>query len=237
MRAIRAVLITLVVLGVLFVAADRISVAVAEHEAANEFKKSQPIEGGASVSIKGFPFLTQVLDGDIHRVHASAKGIVAEAQGGSLRITRFDADLHDVKLSDGFSTATAHTVDGTALISYKDLSDAAPDGVTVSYGGRSDEPGTSKVKVTGRITIPVLGKTWQRSVTSDVRLEGGNRVTLHARSIPDTGIPGLADEVRKRIDFSQQVTGLPEGIRLDEVKAGPDGVTIKVSGTGVSLSR
>jgi LmeA-like phospholipid-binding len=236
MRALRVVLITLVVLGVLFVAADRISVAVAEYEAADQFKKSQPIEGGADVSIKGFPFLTQVADGDIHRVHASAKGIVAEGQGASLRITRFDADLHDVRLSDGFSTATAGTVDGTALISYKDLSDAAPDGVTVSYGGKSDTPGTSEVKVTGRISIPLIGKTWQRSVTSDVRLDG-DRVSLNARSIPDTGIPGLADEVRKRIDFSQQVTGLPQGIKLDEVKAGPDGVTIKLSGEGVSLSR
>lgn len=234
MRYRRPIVITLVVLVILcglFIAGDRISVVVAEHKAADEFKQSQPIDGAAHVSIKGFPFLTQVAGGKIHTVHASATGLKAEGGGTSVRITKLDIDLHDVRLSDGFSTATADTVTGKALISYKDLSDAAPDGVTVSYGGKT------AVKVTGSFDIPLVG-SWKKSVVSDVKLSGGDTVSLHARHIPDTGIPGLREkDIRKRIDFSQKVTGLPQGIRLDTLQAGPDGVTINLTGTGVSLSR
>ncbi|GGO87291.1 LmeA family phospholipid-binding protein [Wenjunlia tyrosinilytica] len=235
MRVLRPLLIALVVLGVLFVAADRIAVAVAESEAADHFRQAQPVEGDPEISIDGFPFLTQLLGGKLDEVHASARGMRAQDQGTSVRIDRFKADLHDVKFSNGFTTATAETLTGTVLITYADLTAAAPDGVTVSYGGSGSEPGTGEVKVIGRLSL--LGRTWQKSVTSEVRLVDGGTVKLRARSIPGADqIPGLEGLVRERIDFSKKITGLPSGIELQKLEAGPDGVTIKLAGKGVSLS-
>src|SRR4051794_2547524 len=105
MRVLRPLLITLVVLGILFVAADRIAVAVAESQVADRVQQSQGLTGKPDVDIKGFPFLTQVLAGNLQNVHASADGLKADNGGqASLRVARLTADLHDVRLSNGFST-------------------------------------------------------------------------------------------------------------------------------------
>lgn len=232
---VRPVLITVVVLGVLFVAADRIAVKVVESKAASRLQSSQDLSVKPDVSIKGFPFLTQVAGGTLDDVKASGEGITAGNGQTTLHITRFSANLHDVQLSNGYSTAVAKSASGSALISYQDLSDAAPDGVKVSYGGRNPQTGAGQVKVSGHVSL--LGKSWDRSVVSEVTLKNGDTLGLHALSIPDIGgLPELEDLVRQQIDFSQQVHGLPSGIKLKKVTVDPKGMSIELAGTDVSLT-
>ncbi|MEC4015671.1 LmeA family phospholipid-binding protein [Streptomyces sp. H27-D2] len=233
MRALRILIILAVVLGGLFVAADRIAVNFAESEAADKIQNTQGLTGAPDVSIKGFPFLTQVANGSLDEVDADLSGIQASSGGRSLTITKMSAQLHDVAISNNFSSAVANRATGSGSISYADLSKAAEEGVAVSYGGQ-DKAGTSQVKVTARATV--LGRTLERNVVSTVSIVGGDTVKLHAEAVPGSEIPGLEKVIREKIDFERRIEGLPAGLKLDKVEATRDGIEVSVIGSNVELA-
>ncbi|MFD7527155.1 DUF2993 domain-containing protein [Streptomyces sp. NPDC059849] len=228
MRALRILLVIVVVLGGIFVAVDRAAVYFAESEAAGRVKVTGASIGSTDISIKGFPFLTQVVGKQLDEVDVEMTGIETATNGHRLRITRMDAALHDVKLSEGYSSATAARATGTAVISYKDLTEAASEGVAVEYGGNN------KVKVTG--TVDVLGNPVTRSVLSTVTLVDGHTLRVHADEVPGKGIPGLEALVRKKSDFDREVGGLPSGLKLQKIQPTEDGLEISVAGTDVQLA-
>lgn len=238
-RGVRRLLVVVVVLGGLFVAADRVAVSYAQSKAAARIQSSQNLSARPHVSIKGFPFLTQVARHRLGEVTVTADDV--EASAGStgdqarVRIAQLDCDLHQVRFSGDFGSAIAGTATGTALVSYADLTSGAPSGVTVSYGGRNSA-GQGQVKVTAGVALPGLGVI-RRSVVSEVAVSGGDTVRLHARAIPGAGtIPGLDQLVRGKIDFARQLTDLPDGITLASVQAAPDGVEMALTGRNVSLT-
>ncbi|WP_432097296.1 LmeA family phospholipid-binding protein [Streptomyces sp. bgisy100] len=233
MRALRILLIVAVVLGGLFVAADRLAVGMAESEAADKIKSSEGLTETPDVSIKGFPFLTQALSRELDEVDVTMNGVTASSAGRSLRISRLTAELRDVKLNDSFSSAVADSATGSAHLGYDDLSQASSEGVAVSYGGR-DQAGKSQVKVTAGVSI--LGRTVKRSVLSTVSVTGDDTIRLHADDIPGAGIPGLENLVRGKIDFDRKIDGLPEGMKLDKVVTTQDGVDVSVVGRQVELA-
>ncbi|MEU6084562.1 DUF2993 domain-containing protein [Streptomyces sp. NPDC047108] len=235
MRALRILLIVAVVLGGLFVAADRIAVGLAEDEAAEKIKNTQGLSGDPEVSIKGFPFLTQVASQHLDEVEVTLDGARAGAGGQEIRVGRMSAELHDVEIGSDFSSATAERATGSAHISYADLSKASRDGVTVGYGGR-DQAGKSQVKVTAKLQLPLLGQTFRRSVVSTVSVVDGDTIRLRAESVPGSEVPGLEKVVREQIDFDRKLIGMPQGIELDKVVATPDGVDIAVTGSQVRLA-
>ncbi|MEE1755570.1 LmeA family phospholipid-binding protein [Streptomyces sp. SP18CS02] len=228
MRALRILLITAVILGGLFVAVDRLAVNFAEDEAAQKVQAAQGLAGTTEVSIKGFPFLTQVLGKELDQVDIRLSGVDAVAGGRKVRLSEMNAALRDVRLEDNFSRAVAATASGTARVSYADLGRASGEDVTVGFGGNG------KVKVTG--TAEVLGKSITRSVLSTVSLVEGDTIRVRADSVPGEGIPGLEDMVRERTDFDRQVGGMPAGLRLTKVEALPDGIAITVGGQNVALA-
>jgi hypothetical protein len=234
MRALRILLIIVVILGGLFVAADRVAVHFAESEAASKAQQTQGLSEKPDVSIHGFPFLTQVAAKKLDDVTVTAKGITAGTGGSALRIERFTADLRGVRLGNGFASAVADTADGSALVTYADLTKAAPDGVSVAYGGAAAK---GKVKVTVSLSLPVVG-TVKRSVVSQVSVTGGNTIQLHADSIPNvSGLPSSVEtQIRGQIDFARKLVGLPEGIELKSVDTSPDGITVAATGTKVVLA-
>ncbi|GAA3371947.1 hypothetical protein GCM10017744_101550 [Streptomyces antimycoticus] len=108
MRALRITLIVVVILGGLFVAADRIAVYIAESKAADKIKSSQGLTTTPNVSIKGFPFLTQVAGKELDEVDVGVDGLTtATGDGRSVRVTELDAKLHNVRISGSFSSASA----------------------------------------------------------------------------------------------------------------------------------
>ncbi|MFD5071008.1 DUF2993 domain-containing protein [Streptomyces sp. NPDC058369] len=228
MRALRISAVVLVILVAVLVAVDRVAVYVAESQAEDRVKVPGAQIGSTDVSIKGFPFLTQVAGSKLDAVDVKITGIETHAGGRTLRISTMNAELRDVRLTDGFSGATAARASGTAVISYKDLTAAASDGVVVEYGGKG------KVKVTGAVNI--LGRTITRSVLSTVTLIGGHTVRVHADKVPGEGIPGLEKLVRDQTDFEREVGGLPNGLKLEKMQPTADGLEISVTGTDVRLS-
>ncbi|MER6999134.1 DUF2993 domain-containing protein [Streptomyces sp. NPDC000410] len=229
MRALRILLITVVILGGLFAIADRLVLNFAESEAADKIKASQGLGGTTEVSIAGFPFLTQVAGKELDRVDVTVTGIETTAGGSNVRISEMTASLHDVRLENNYSSATAATATGTAVVSYADLTKAAEgEDVVVAFGGNG------KVKVTG--SVQVLGRSVSRSVLSTISVVNGDTLRVRADKVPGEGIPGLEEMVREKTDFDRKIGGLPNGLKLDKIEAREDGVAITVTGTNVPLA-
>ncbi|MFI1796954.1 DUF2993 domain-containing protein [Streptomyces sp. NPDC020379] len=234
MRALRITLIIAVVLGALFVGADRVAVYFAEDQAAEKIRSSQNLSGTPDVSIKGFPFLTQIASSSLDEVDVKLDGVTAGDGEKSVRVTGFDAKLQDVKINSSFTSAVADRATGTAHISYADLTKAVNDpAVTVGYGG-TNAAGKSQVKVTGKISA--MGQSIERSVESTVSVSGGDTISVRAESIPAQGFPGLEQLIRQKIDFDRKISGLPRGLKLDQVVATGDGVDITLAGSHVNLA-
>ncbi|WP_306321489.1 MULTISPECIES: DUF2993 domain-containing protein [unclassified Streptomyces] len=245
MRALRILLILVVVIGGLFVAADRLAVHFAEDKAADKIRTSEGLGQTPDVSINGFPFLTQVAGGTLDDVEIGIQDFEAKSEdagksGAAIRIADLKAEMHGVKFDNSYSSATAASATGTARIDYAELLKAvkkqdpvqvAPS-VTAWIDGLS-YAGDHKVKVTLAIKTP-LG-TVRPSVRSTVDVSGGE-VRAHADSLPDVAAVRLAgDRLRGVVDFKQALDDLPAGIKLDRVRAVPQGFEIKVKGSDLDL--
>ncbi|MFH8366424.1 DUF2993 domain-containing protein [Streptomyces sp. NPDC018031] len=226
----RGLIITLVVLGGLFVGADRLAVNFAESKAADELKSREGLNITPEVSIKGFPFLTQAFGKELDEVEINLDGLVTDTgDGRRVTVTELRAVLHNVRIGGDFSSATADRASGRAHISYADLSAAAGPGIEVGYAGKS-ATGKSLVKITGKF----MGL--RVSANGTVSVVDGNTIRLRANAIPDS-IPGKWEQqVRSRTDFDRKVDGLPSGMRLDGVESTREGVDISIAGEQVSLA-
>ncbi|MGW0736708.1 LmeA family phospholipid-binding protein [Streptomyces sp. NPDC002851] len=245
MRALRIILIIAVILGGLFVAADRLAVGFAEDKAAEKLRAAEGLDKAPDVSINGFPFLTQVASGELDEVEVGIDDY--EVENGSsaedaVRIAELNARMRGVEFTSDFSSATAAEATGSALISYDELLKAAKiepvevaPGVTAKVVGLSNG-GNGKIKVAVEATV--LGQKLPRpvEVTSSAKVEDGKVVQVNADSLPKLGAVPVAEERMRRItDFQQVIDQLPAGIKLDKVEAAKDGVAITVTGSQVKL--
>ncbi|MFC6062874.1 LmeA family phospholipid-binding protein [Streptomyces ochraceiscleroticus] len=232
MRALRRLVVLLVIVGVLFVAADRLAVNFAEDKAAEKIRGSLGLSETPQVSVKGFPFLTQVASGTLTEVDATLGGIEATAEGHRLRVTELTAQFHDVKLSSDYTSIEgAASATGEARIGYADLTKAAGDGVRVSYGGAGGG-GRSQVKISP--DVPVLSNL---DVVGTISTVGGDTIRLRADELPGlcTAVPGCEDKVRSRTDHDWKLGELPAGLELDRVTTTRDGIVVSAKGTDVRL--
>ncbi|TRO55537.1 DUF2993 domain-containing protein [Streptomyces sp. IB201691-2A2] len=252
MRALRILLIVTIVLGGLFVIADRVAVGFAEDEAADRLKTNEGLASAPDVSIKGFPFLTQVVGGELDEVQVGIKDYEADTSGASggtdadvlakFRIDNLTAQMRGVAFSGDYSSAKAASATGTATISYAELLKAAKaepvdvaTGVTAKVVGLSDG-GNGKIKVDVEATVLGTKLPQPISVLSSVSVKG-DTVEVHADSLPNLGVQLAEDKARLITDFQQKIDGLPGGIKIDKVEPAANGVDIGVKGSNVSLIR
>jgi hypothetical protein len=244
MRALRILLILVVILGGLFVIADRVAVHFAQNEAADKLKTTENLATTPDVSIKGFPFLTQVLSGELDDVEVGIKNYEAATGNGSekIRIDDLNADMKGVRFSGDYSSATATSATGSALITYDellktakaDVTQVAP-GVTARVIGLSDG-GNGKIKVAVEATVLGTKLPQPVYVLSSVTAQG-DTVRVHADALPKFGGVELAESrIRAITDFEQRIDRLPGGIKLDKVEAVKNGVEITVKGSDVKLA-
>jgi len=238
MRAARRLLIALVVLFGLFVVADRVAVTVAESQVAGKLQTERQLAKKPGVSIGGFPFLTQLAGGKLDDVKIHTNGMVVRGiSGDQVTLQNFDADLKGVKLENNYSTAVADTATGTALVSYADLSDAIQSHPVIGYAGNG------RVTVADTADIPGLG---EKKFTATAKIvPSGNGTGIGLSDISDvtglSGIPGVTSGTvgnlaLEALGLRLSLSGLPQGLSVTQVQPGPDGVTVSVGGTGVSLT-
>lgn len=238
MRALRISLIVVGVLLVLAVAADRVALFIAQGEVASRAKTTLGLAEEPDVSIKGFPFLTQVLNRHLDHVALGLDEYQAQVDGSRLTIRELDADLRDVTITGGFSGAVAESATGEGLIDYPELTrvygellGTQDNGVSVDFSPADD----------GRLLLSVQASLLGRSVhVGDVEADlvvEHDTVRLHVdeEDIPDTGSERVRQMVTERLNQEHPVSGLPVGLTLDSATPTADGVRIDVVGSDVEI--
>ncbi|MFF4651845.1 DUF2993 domain-containing protein [Streptomyces sp. NPDC001380] len=236
MRALPKLTIALVILVGLLVAADRVAVGVADDKVAEQIQNRKGLSTKPDVQIEGFPFLTQVLAKKLDSVKLSADGI--EISGGGRRATlkSFSAHITGVRVDSSFSSATADAADGTAVISYADITSLIGNkNATVGYGGNG------RIKISGKVDTP-LGAV-DGSATAQLSVSGGDTVRVGGLKVNALGtgvdlgsIPGLDAAFSSLFATSQKLSGLPVGLSLTSLDPRPDGVAIGFAGHDVDLA-
>jgi hypothetical protein len=224
-------LILVIVLAVLLVAADRIGLLVAERQIASRVQSSQDLNRRPSVDIEGFPFLTQVLANHYPTVDLAAQDFTVGTSDRRVRLADLDARLHDVRTVDNFSGATAETADGTAMLSYPELSRAL--GVTLGYAGGG--------RVQASSSVEVLGRTITGTASAAVGVAGGDELTFSSIrvGVPQAGISvpeQLTRQFSSIFESKLSLRGLPFHLRIQQLIATEDGVRIAATARNLTLS-
>ncbi|MFI7009066.1 DUF2993 domain-containing protein [Streptomyces sp. NPDC050145] len=230
MRTLRRLVIAAVVLVAVGVGADRLAVHVLEGKAADKLAASIGLAASPDVSIKGFPFLTQIASGGLDEIDASIDSYEATVPGGSTaRLDDLELRLQDVEFTNGFSAAKARTATGTALIPYDQLlKAAASDQGSGARVTRLSDGGN------GRMKVEVTRDDRTYSVLSTVEVTG-TTIRVRAEKLPEA--EGVSeDQIRSVTDFQQSITRLPRGVSLQDATPLPDGLQLAVGGTDVPVS-
>jgi hypothetical protein len=226
----RKLLIGVAALAVLLVAADRISVAVAENQISERLASAYGLPQRPGVSITGFPFLTQVAAGDYRQIDVSASQVPA---GGAtlhdlnVRLTGVHATVSQV-LGSGSSMVTADRAAGSAMLGFGTVDRRLP-------GGFQLRPDGKNLNVSGRLAyhgahIPV-------SATVSLGVSGsGISVTPVKVSVPGLqGLPMSAYSSRLRIVVP--LSTLPLHLHLTSVHVTPGGLRIAAAARHVQFAR
>jgi hypothetical protein len=212
-----ALLVTLIVLAVLFVVGDQIAKSYAQNMIAGKLQSSSGLATKPSVTIEGFPFLTQLAAHDIRTVDISASNV----QEQKLDITSIKATATGVHLNSSFNGATIDHISGTALISFASLVNAAgaPD-VTVT-ADPSGGPNAANVSL-GPLTA-----------TARVTQTGPSQITVRVVSVD--GIPD--SQLGLLSDYKINIPTLPAGLQVRGVSVTGQGIVIKVAAQNTTLSQ
>jgi hypothetical protein len=181
------------------------------------------------VSIKGFPFLTQLAGRHFQDIQISSRKVKA----GPVEIQNINAELSDVHLNSGFSGGTVGHVSGAGVIAFGSLSNAIGSlagggqlGQLVGAAGLTLKPaGSHKVKAS--INLLISGSaTWQIIRVS------GTEIRVHLVS-SSGGLPGaLLSSLR---NISVPIPKLPLGMKIQGVTVTTAGISVRVTGSQVAF--
>ncbi|WP_411137563.1 DUF2993 domain-containing protein [Streptomyces sp. C10] len=177
---------------------DRFAVLYAQNAAAKKVKDALHLNATPEVDIKGFPFLTQVMDKRVDQVKVTIPDLAADR----VSLAKFEATANDVRIDGDLPTsikgATIGTMNGSVLLAFDDM---------------NRELGASQVKFSER------GPNAVRAV-GQLPIAGHElRVRAEAR-IQRAGDRGISTDIsRMQLDIGDIAvyrpgTGKEEGLRL-----------------------
>ena len=224
-RRVGVGLFALVLVAGGLVVADRLAAGATADAAARQISATfQGVVGTPEVTIGGFPFLTQLLAGQLTDVGARIEGLTFDG----LAVTGVEVD------AAGVSTATPYRVDRAELTATLPLAT-----VQQLIAARTELEVTLAAAGSGlAATTTVLGLTVTATLVP--RVDAGAirvdvaSVALGGRTIEVADLPGgIGDRLR---DLTIPVTGLPPGIALVGVTFTDAGVRITATGRDVVLA-
>jgi hypothetical protein len=214
-------LITVVVLVILAVAADFAVKAFAQDKLASEIQQ-HGFPAKPSVTIEGFPFLTQVASHDIHQVRISAKNVPE----GPLQISTVSAVMTGIHLNSGFTSGVVDSLSGSLLVTFPALahtliSQVGPLGAIVGSSGLTlSAAGNNEVRASLNLLVVSGSATWR--VT---RLNGQE---LNVSLVSSTGLPASLLSSIKNVSIA--IPRLPLGVTIGSVTVTPSGIAGSISG-------
>lgn len=214
-------LFAIIVVLILATIGDRVANAIAENEIATQFVKNGfPVK--PSVSIEGFPFLTQLVAHDVHRIDISASNVPA----GQVTITSVHGTMTGVHLNSSFNGGTVDHINGTLFVSFTSLADAGGGGAGTGITMSAD--GTDKVK----ITADVAGSPVDTEVAK-VSQTGPREITVQ---VQPSGSP-LSGLLTSFSSYSFTVPKLPAGMEITGVAVTSQGITVSAAASHTTLTQ
>jgi LmeA-like phospholipid-binding len=216
-------LFTLIVILVLLTIGDRVALAIAENKFATQIQQNGlPVK--PSVTIEGFPFLTQVLAHDFRQVDISANEIPVSAGPVNINITSVKATIDGLHFTSFSGTSgKADHVTGTVFVSFADL---APGFGSLPAGFSLTQDGPNLVKLTaglGPLTDTELARVTYTPTKISIQF-------VNSGSLLSPIFTGLAP-----FSFSLPA-GVPAGLKITNASVTSSGLTATVAGNNVNLS-
>jgi hypothetical protein len=220
--------LTVVVVLILLLIADRVGNAVAENEMATQFvSKGFPVK--PSVSIEGFPFLTQLISKDFSKVDISASNVPA----GPVTISTVHATINGMHISSFSSNASARVdqLTATAFISFGSILSASGIGNVADVQVTPDGPDT--LKLTADVAgVPVdteeakITQTGPQTISVTL-LDNGNGIGA-----------ALGSVLGSASSFSFNLPkGVPASLRITGLTLNDQGLTLSASASNATFSQ
>jgi hypothetical protein len=223
-------LFTVIVLLILLVIADRVALAVTENDMASQFQQNGlPVK--PSVTIQGFPFLTQLVAKDFKQVDISASNVpVPLPTGGTLTISSIKATIDGLHISSYSSTATARVdqMNATGFVSFSALAAAA--GVGGGTGITFSPVNSNTVKITASLAGIV-------SDSEEAQITTTGPQTIQVKFLASGG--GVLGSVLGSLQpFSFSLPkGLPPSLKITNLSFSSQGVNIAAAATNATFSQ
>jgi LmeA-like phospholipid-binding len=225
----RKLLIGVIILAALLVAADRISVAVAENQISDRLTSAYGLAGKPGVTITGFPFLTQVVTGDYRQIDVSANQVSADGavlHHLNVRLTGVHATVSQV-LGNGSSMVTADRAAGSAMVGFGTVDHRLPSGFRLHPDGKN-------ISVSGKLAVGGVQIPVSATVAVGVSGSGISVTPVHV-SVP--GIATLPSAYSSQLRVVVPLSTLPLHLRLTSVHVTPDGLWIGAAARDVQFAR
>jgi hypothetical protein len=221
-------LVWIVVIVVLLVGLDFGAKALAESKIASQIQ-SNGFPAKPSVSIAGFPFLTQAATRNIHQITISSSNI----KKGPVTITSLNVVADNVKVNSSFNGGTTGPVHGTVLISLgalgNTLSQAGPLAGFLGGGGlKVVSVGNTEVKG----SLNLVGGLVSWSATWKVVAAGPDEIELQL--VSSHGLPSRLASSAQNIKLP--LKSLPLGLQLTGgLNSSSNGIDVDVKADSISF--
>jgi hypothetical protein len=222
-RSVMALFAVIVIL-ILLVIGDRVALAVTENQFASQFQK-QGFPVKPSVSIEGFPFLTQLAAKDFNKVDISANNVPA----GPVMITSIHATINGLHISSFSSSANAKVdkLNANAFISFGAL--AAAGGLGGGTGITVTPDGTDKLKISAGI-----GGVFTDTEEAQITQSGPQSINI--KVLPSSS--PLSGVLSSFGSFSFSLPkGVPASLRITGLTLDSQGLNVSASATNATFSQ
>jgi hypothetical protein len=217
----RGLVITLIVLIGLLVAADFGAKAYAESAIASKIDSSG-LGVKPSVTIEGFPFLTQVASRNLKQIDINATNFTVK----QVVISSLHATATGVRPNASFNGATISQINGTVVVSFTTITNLVPvPGLTVA-ADPADGPDAIKLNSS-------LG-----GATGKIVQTGANVITVDVGNL--TGLAGLASLLGGSTlasSYTFDIPQLPAGLVVRSVTVTSQGIVATASAQNTTLSQ
>jgi hypothetical protein len=216
-----ALLVVLILILVILGVGDQIAKSYAQNRIAQQIQTSGNLSAKPSVSIEGWPFLTQVAQHDIKAIDISGNNITADS--GKLPFS-FTAKATGVHPNSSFNGATVNQINGQALITFASVAGllGLPGGsVTLSADPAA---GANGIKATSD-----LG-----SLTGTVKLVNPNEIDVNLNS--GTGLASLFSGLSGN-SIKIQIPKLPAGLVVKSVSVNNQGIVAAATASNTTLTQ
>ena len=225
----RKLLIVVIVLAGLLVVADRVAVVVADRQIASRVQSAYKLSSKPSVSVQGFPFLTQVASGDYHQIDV----FIGSLSTNGVQVNGLTAELSGVRaplsalLGHGSSSITAAQVTGSGTVPFSSVRSHLPHGVQLSQDGEA-------LRLAG--TVSYLGVTVPVSADATLAVDGSGIAVTPTRISVASASSALSSVIAGQFRFVVPLTGLPLHLAVRSVSVVPGGVRVGASAADVTFS-